>query len=264
MVIYIEYALLENFFLDAILLFLTLISAKIPIKIWRIALSAAIGAVFAVIYPLLRLPDLLFYLLKFSFGFFLCLVVVGRVKTRKEWGRYVLSCIFFFAYSFAFGGALTALTGATLEDRAPIFIVLGGFSFFALCSIFLIKKFYQKRTEYHYIYDCVLIINKKMIKARGFLDSGNTASKNGLPVCFVAPELGFTLWGEEVLNGKDSEEELEITTLGGKKKMPLYLGEVQVYVNGKYRQIQTYFAPSTNIVLREYQVILNRRTMDGE
>jgi hypothetical protein len=264
MVIYIEYALLENFFLDAILLFLTLFSAKIPIKIWRIALSAAIGAAFAVIYPLFRLPDLLFYLLKFSFGFFLCLVAVGRVKTRKEWSCYVLSCVFFFSYSFAFGGALTAVTGATLEEKAPISIVLGGFSIFTLISIFFIKRLYQKRTEYHYIYDCILIINEKIVKVQGFFDSGNTANKNGLPVCFVAPEIGFALWGDEVLNGKAWEEELEITTLGGKKKLPLYLGKVQVCINGKYRQIQTYFAPSTNIVLREYQVILNRRTMDGE
>ncbi len=264
MVIYIEYALLENFFLDGILLFLTLISAKIPVKIWRIALSAALGAVFAIVYPLLQLSTALLYLLKFAFGFFLCLLAVGRVRTKKEWGRYALSCIFFFSYSFAFGGALTALTGATTTDRAPVPLVLGGFAVFTLISLFLIRKIYQKRTEYRYIYDCILIIDKNSVKTLGFFDSGNTACKNGLPVCFVSPEVGFALWGDAVLNGKTSEEELEITTLGGKKKMPLYLGEVQVLMDGKYRQIQTYFAPSTNIVLREYQVILNRKTMDGE
>ncbi len=262
MVIYIEYALLENFFLDGILLFLTLISAKIPVKIWRIALSAAVGAIFAVIYPLLQLSTALYYLLKFTFGFFLCLIAVGRVKTKKEWGRYALGCIFFFSYSFAFGGALTALTDATTQERAPVSLVLGGFAVFTLIVLFLIRKIYQKRTEYRYIYDCILIIDKKSVKTLGFFDNGNAACKNGLPVCFVSPEIGFTLWGDAVLNGKDYAEELEITTLGGKKKLPLYLGEVRVLIDGEYRRIQTYFAPSTNIVLREYQVILNRRILE--
>ena len=128
MVIYVEYALLENLVLDGILLALTLVSAKIPLKFWRVCLSAAVGAAFAVVYPLLKLPTALSYLLKFSVGFLLCFLAVGRVKTKKEWGRYALSCIFFFAYSFAFGGALTALTGATTENRAPASLVLGGFS----------------------------------------------------------------------------------------------------------------------------------------
>ena len=36
----------------------------------------------------------------------------------------------------------------------------------------------------------------KNIKVKGFYDSGNSAEKNGLPVCFVRPDICYDLWGE--------------------------------------------------------------------
>lgn len=261
MVIYIEYALLENFILDGILLLLTLYSIKIPIRIWKVILGACLGAAFAVIYPLLNLTKPLATLLKIAFGAFLCLLAVGRVKTRKEWGRYALGCLCFFAYSFAFGGALTAFSNATIHNRASILFTLLCFLVLSIISIYLIRKFYHKKIEYQYIYDCVLIMKDKTIKTRGFWDSGNAANKNGIPVCFVCMELAFTLWGEAVIEGViKNQDELEITTLGGEKMLPLYLGEI----NLQGRRMQTYFAPSKNIVFREYQVLLNARMLDEE
>ena len=54
MEIYIEYALAENFLLDAMLLWLAMKAAKQEISLWRIVLAAAIGAAFAVAFPLLK------------------------------------------------------------------------------------------------------------------------------------------------------------------------------------------------------------------
>jgi stage II sporulation protein GA (sporulation sigma-E factor processing peptidase) len=265
MVIYIEYALLENFILDGILLLLTLRTVKIPIQIWKVILSACLGAVFAVVYPLLTLSTPLGSLLKITFGAFLCLLVMDRLKTRKQWEKYAFSCLCFFTYSFAFGGALTALSNATAQSRASFFFTISGFIILSVIAHYLLKKLYKKKIEYQYIYDCVLIIGKKAVKTRGFFDSGNAASKNGLPVCFVCMELAFTLWGETVIEGmQENQERLEIDTLGGKKILPLYLGELCFSDGVRDRRIRTYFAPSRNIVFREYQVLLNARIMDEE
>ena len=76
MEIYVEYALAENFLLDAMLLWLALKTARQTIGWGRICLAAALGAVFAVIFPLMRLGNVLAYLLKFAVGLLLCLISV--------------------------------------------------------------------------------------------------------------------------------------------------------------------------------------------
>lgn len=112
MEIYIEYALAENFLLDAMLLWLAMKAAKQEISLWRIVLAAAIGAAFAVAFPLLKTGKTIAYILKFSVGALLCLVAVKG----KGIGRYALTALLFFGFSFALGGALLAVYSAFSID----------------------------------------------------------------------------------------------------------------------------------------------------
>ena len=142
MEIYIEYALLENFLFDGVLLALALFASKTKIRLWRIAVSACVGAVFALLFPLLRLSAFLKTILKISVGFLLCILAFGRLKTKKEWGRCALSAVFFFCFSFGFGGALLGTYGQFQEGgiRAPSLFVFIGFCMLVFASLLLIKK----------------------------------------------------------------------------------------------------------------------------
>ena len=53
MEIYVEYAFLENFLFDYVLLRLAFYAAKIKVKKKKLVLSAACGGVFALLFPLL-------------------------------------------------------------------------------------------------------------------------------------------------------------------------------------------------------------------
>ena len=108
MEIYIEYALAENFLLDAMLLWLSLKAAKQKIIFWRIALASVLGAVFAVVFPLLDVGKAFAYILKFAVGILICLIAVNG----KGIGRYALTALLFFGFSFALGGALLAVYSA--------------------------------------------------------------------------------------------------------------------------------------------------------
>ena len=108
MVVYVEYAFLENFLLDFILLYISMRASRIKTKLWRLFLSAGIGGVFAVVFPLFPLNEGGRYALKWATGFLLCFVAFGEIKGGNAWGRYALSCLFFFFSTFCFGGALTA------------------------------------------------------------------------------------------------------------------------------------------------------------
>ena len=114
MELYIEYAFLENFLFDGALPCLALYASKIKIKWWKVCLSGTIGALFALLFPLLRLPDFLKIILKLTVGALLCLVTAERLKTRKEWGRYALTCILVIA------GAVAFSWGVKKVERIPI------------------------------------------------------------------------------------------------------------------------------------------------
>ena len=92
MEIYIEYALLENFFVDGTLLFLAIVASSQTL-VWRkIILSAFLGAVFAVAFPLLPFPSALLEVGKFLVPLVLCAVAV---KKGKGLGRYALNIYFY-------------------------------------------------------------------------------------------------------------------------------------------------------------------------
>ncbi len=261
MEIYIEYAFLENFFFDGVLLSLSLFAAREKLCFWRIALSATLGGVFAILFPLLKLPVFAGTLLKTAVGMLLCMPLVKRLKTKKEWGRYALICVLFFSLSFLFGGSLLGIyTGFSVSGtgytaaHAPFWAVLLGFAGLSFLTLFLVRKLYAKKAIAGRIYACRVENAGKRIQAEGFLDSGNLAQKNGLPVCFLSPDIFYELFGEEVLKGGGQVcDELAISTLGGVKTVCLYEGEICI----ENTQKRVYFAPSANMISREYQILLH-------
>ena len=257
MVIYIEYAFLENFLFDLALLALALFATKTKIRWWRITLSACVGAGFAILFPLLRLPDFLGTVFKIAVGFLLSMLAFGRLKTKKEWGRYALTSIFFFCFAFGFGGTLLGVYGQFGQEtyRVPSVLVFVGFALLSGSSVLLVRKLYARRAVFQSVYPCVVHSEKKGIETQGFLDSGNLAIKNGLPVCFASPEVIYELFGEEIMAEGVGQvcNEMQITTLSGEKTVPLYKGELEI----EGRKIQVYFAPSKNMIKRDYKILLH-------
>lgn len=264
MVIFVEYAFMQNFLFDGALLCLALVSSKTPIKRRRIVFAAACGGFFALVYPLLTLPVWIGFVLKIAVGLLLCLLAFGRVKTKNEWGRYALSSVLFFFLTFAFGGALSALQTALCLSELPLLAVVGGFCVSCVITSVLIAKIYQKRRAYAFIYLCEARVNGKTRKAYGFLDSGNIASKNGIPVCFVSADVFYELFGDEILfSGGQVCDEMQITTMSGVKKTALRRGEIVVSSGkGKRAEKQVYFALGANMINREYEILLNARIFE--
>ncbi len=267
MVVYIEYAFLENFLFDGALLTLALVASKQKPRWGRISFSAFLGGIFALVFPLLTLPKWLGFCLKIAFGFLLCLFPFPRLQSKKEWGRYALAVSFFFAFTFAFGGALTGLYTSFSLSRLPQSGVIIGFCLLIVLALLFIVKMYEKKRIYRYIYPCLVALNGKKLRADGFFDSGNCALKKGLPVCFLSADFFYDClgaeWAFDKKSGGQVRDEMEITTMSGVKKIPLYLGEIEVKTGGKEEEKRlVYFAPSTNMIQREYKILLNARLFD--
>ncbi len=258
MTVYIEYAFLENFLVDLALLWLSLKAVKEIISLPRLLFSASLGAAFAVIHPLCGFSPAMSMFVKLAVGGLLPMLCFCRIKTKKEWGRYALSVVFFYVFTFLFGGAMTAIFSSAKRRPYLFFLSL---ALLTGLSYSLIAKIYQKRAVFRQIYECTLLFQEQKIKAQGFLDSGNLATKNALPVCFVSVDIFYDLCGEAFfLNEKEGGQvfdEMAISTIVGEKNVVLYQGKICIKTAGEYLEKEVYFAPSTNMITKEYKVLLH-------
>ena len=263
MTVYIEYALIENFLYDYVLLRLAFFASREKTKWYKAAFSALLGAAFALLCPFIRLPSALFLLLKIGVGLLLCLLSFGRLKGKKGWGRYAFTSLCFFLLTFSFGGALQAFSGRSSLPPQAVFV---GFVCLSAAVTVGIRKLYQKRAVHAFIYPCTLVSGRKEVRASGYYDSGNRAAKNGVPICFVSPDLLYELFGSETLEeGGTVCDETQIQTVSGSKKARLYKGELRIEISReKSMRITVYFSPSANMILREYKVLLNAAVLEGE
>ena len=243
MELYIEYVFLENFILDGVLLALSAYSVKVKCSYWRICFSAMLGAVFAILFPLLHLPKILRACLKVSMGCLLCMPLVGKLKSRRAWERYGLVTAVFLGLSFGFGGAILGVYQGFVggEDgfsmvRAPSYAVFLAFSVVSLGCIVLVKRLYRRKVHVDNLYACVIRHGGKRVKTDGFLDSGNTAVKNGFPVCFLSADLLYDVWGEWLFSTKVRGQvcdEMKISTITGERIISVYLGDIVVKIEEK-------------------------------
>lgn len=266
MEIYIEYVFIENFLYDFVLLWLAFYSTRVKTRWYCLTASACLGGVFALVFPLLHLPMSLLTVLKLTVGALLCLLAFGKISTRKGWGRYLLTTVLFYAFSFGFGGTLLVVYDVLPSgEKIPSGWVFLGFAVLSLVGIWLGKRLYARRMLFRRVYACTVSAGEGRISAEGFYDSGNLAEKNGLPVCFLSPSLFYELFGTEILKGRGQVfDEMSISTLAGVKKIPLYQGKIEVKLDGQTIVKDTYFSPSKHMIGREYAVLINGRLMEWE
>ena len=274
MEIYVEYAFIENFLLDVSLYYLALKFLKFPIKIKCVLLGGLLGAIFAVCYPILKLYAFcLAEILRVGMPFVICLCSFKRGVFKNDRGRYALSVLSFYVLSFAFAGGVYGVCAIFNLDYAYVGgIIVGaplgvcfsvGVGFFVFVKKF-VKEIYKRKIKTEFFYKCELTLNGKRVRTDGFVDSGNLASKNGKPVCFVTPDLFFELVGLET--SSLAMDELAVSTVLGNKKIKIFfLDEIKIYCDGGENIIsKPYCAVKTLTGTREYKVLLGAWALEGQ
>ncbi len=225
---------------------------------------AAVGASFAVLFPLLKLPAFLGGALKTSVGLLLPLLAsAGRGGGRKK--RTPLVVVAFFAFTFTFAGALLFGESGVFGERLPPHAVGILFLAFLCVGARSIERLYRRRAVARNIYPCVVRIGEKQAKTDGFWDSGNLATKEGVPVCFLSADILYDLCGDSLIFPKERGQvcdEMQICTQSGEKTIPVYRGQVRVETGGESSWREVYFARATNMIQREYKLILHSRSLE--
>ena len=241
MEIIIEYVLLDNFLIDALLLSLALKTLHQPISKWGIILASAFGAGFAVVSPLMNVAGVLAIFLKFLIAFVMSFIVCFSFK------RILPRFLLFTLYTFAFGGGLIAIftfMGIQVYDAMYIGYVstlpLGTIlvSIFIFCAICfrLIRYLSNRKTWENSVSIGIEILGKTKI-VRGFVDTGNTLKNREGKSIVVLPERELKFWFDThtrmaLLIGKTNGlglknvDTITVNSLGGNYKMLVFDAEI--------------------------------------
>ena len=164
--VYLDSLLLLNFILDYLLLLLTGHAAGAPLRRWRMALAAALGAVYA---GALFFPGLGFLshpLLRVCAGVVMVLISYGGCR------QLLRLIVLFFAFSAALGGGLYALSlmGVTVILE-PQYILL--FAAAAYCLLSLAGRQIARHGPKE-LKRVVVHVGQRSAKLTALVDSGNT------------------------------------------------------------------------------------------
>lgn len=232
MQVYAELALIENFCMDFTLLFAAKTVSKTPSSVKRLCVAAAMGACFAVVYPLIKMPAALGVAVKLISGLALCLIG-GRVKPLKAYLKFTAA---FFIFSALLAGGLIGLFALTgwealegggfLISSVPIGIPLFGALLIILGAKNLAARL-SKNCKNNVI--CRIYAGQLQAEVSGFFDSGNKVFSRGEPVC-VFPKSAL----EKILTAVRINENVKIHTVAGSKIMEVFTAdELEIDFGGK-------------------------------
>lgn len=255
MTVYLEYAILDNFIMDFLLLFCAAVTLKIPFKKRRIALGAAVGTATALCS--VNLQGFWAYCAKALCLFLMCVCAVGFGK-KLFW--FVLLTL---AYTFITGGAIVGIfhlcnvpfhakNGFCYNMSVPLFVYLLGVAFAVFLCYCLAQFVKQTKTVAPHLKK-VQVILQKTYRVTGFCDSGNTVRCNGLPVCFVTKKFGNVsqYFAQQILSGVS--QQVQISTLTGTRNVTAV--QARLRVDGVTRAV--YLALPAQRCKTHYELLLS-------
>ena len=180
MEMYIEDALINTTFVNAVILFLTQYSLKIKFKFWKTLLLSVFGSIYSLVLNCFNFYPIALFLLKICCGLIICTFMVPQFNIKN----FITYFLIFISFTFLLGGfsyAVLFFIGGkdySLEDISKnssyvfsiIYLLLAIYIWFLIT---LIKNFYKKQKFQNFIYNIKIFCNNKNYFLKGYLDTGN-------------------------------------------------------------------------------------------
>lgn len=253
MTVYIEIAFLDNFTMDAVILWAASYTLQKRCAPARIVVGAAIGACMAILTSLTS--GGFSFVLKAMTLLLMCVATVGLGK-RLFW----FICLVL-AYTFVLGGAIAAVFELLCIDyslgyysaKIPLFVFFIGVLIAFFCC-YAVKEYLAVRKKIQpYLRQITVCFGDSAVAACGFCDSGNTLTHNGVPVCFVTAGLcGFKeYFARQVLSS--NAVQIRVFTIAGEATVTAIEGKI----SGGGAVVDVLLALPLRRCPSEYDVILN-------
>lgn len=232
MQVYIELAAVENFCMDFTLLFAAKLAVKNTASYLRIALASALGAAFAVVFPLFKMGAVWSVAVKILSGFLICLIA-GRYKGLKSYFKF---SFVFLAFTALLGGALIGIFSLAglgylsgegfILSKIPIGIPLFGSLMIIIGARKLAARLRKTSKE---TVTMKVYVDGECAEVKGFFDSGNKVYCRGAPVSIIPNETA-----EKIIDQSRIKDGVKIHTVAGSKTIKIFTADsVEIDVGGK-------------------------------
>lgn len=240
MKVYVEYAVIDNFVMDYLILRLTVVGVSDKSSIKKRVLSSLIGTVFAVYLPLLSLSVAAEIFLKILTA----LLMVFFVAEYESVKAYVKRLVLFFVYTVVFGGAVYAFSGLigvrfdpitnAYGGKFPLFAMLiaGALVFFVTYKILM--AIFGRKAVVPFLRNCYIFADGQKIQAYGLIDSGNSILCGEDYVCVASKSLARKLC---VCGLPEKYKKVVFSTAVGDSFMRVYTFDKICVINGKKQNI---------------------------
>jgi len=195
MEIYIEYVLIDNLVINALILLCVKNSLKLKSSWLRIFLSSLTGTIVAILLPLFNIDSWLLIIIKLALGVVMVLILSKYFRFKEFLFSFLLFLLFTILLVGAcivtllsFGTSLEMLTMGAYDIFVPLGVILLIVAVYVYIIVGTAKYLYRKKDLDPFIKEVEIIINGKSYNFKGFLDSGNKLCdrKTGLPVIIVS------------------------------------------------------------------------------
>ena len=193
MVVYVEQVVIDNLIINYILLMLVSLCLKEKTKKSKLVFASMTGTVFAVVFPLFNVGGLLLIILKILLGLVIIMIAFTYITMKK----YLLEFFVFVFLTAIFGGVCFAFLISIdpeiqLQNGTFVYSVNIPLGIFVLLIAFISKLIFDisgvldcKMQTRKLEYDMIITKDKKILRIKAFLDTGNLLTENGKPVIII-------------------------------------------------------------------------------
>lgn len=231
MIVYIEYVLIDNFVIDYLMLKATFTTTGKRYKKGRLFLCAFLGAIIALVFPLIKVHSVILIAIKVLSGI-LIILISNDYQKKKD---FYVHALLFFGYTFLTGGVIIGvfnILGLNYSSEISIALMVIPVYFVLSACIHVIKFIYRRKDVLRAVYDVEILAYGIVLKGRGFLDTGNGLFDGDNPVIFC--EKGFAKRFFDGHLGQIKLKKITVNTVNGSaQKIAFQIDEIKIYIDGK-------------------------------
>ena len=265
MLVYIEYAVIENLIIDYFLLKTSLYFSRANYKWYKILFAVCLGTAFAIVLPLININNKIAFFIKI-------LIAISIVYISGEYNNiksYILTLNLFLLLTFLTGGGVIAILyllnmdyilvgGEIVNQGFPVSVIIGGAFIITTIVLRVGKSIYRKKDLVPFMQKCQIVVGGRGICLNGFIDTGNRLydDKRGCPIIvissFVAEKYNLTPYLTEKTG------DIKYSTISGQSLMPIYkLSGIILYQNGSILYKSASLGITKNTYDKNYDIILH-------
>ena len=231
MTVYVEYVIIDNLIIDYLLLRATFALTALNPSRRRLFLCSLLGAMVALVYPLVSQNQLLSIVIRLLTG---CLMVVLAYNFNC-FRAFFINLVIFVCLTFLTGGAIIGIYNIfDLDYSSEISIALMFLPVYLIIKVIssVMHYVYSQKTVVSNLFETEISLNGKVVKCKGFMDTGNAVYYQNRPVIVCGKQFFNQFIDQNFYKIKTTK--ITLTTVSGQTQcLAVEMEKIVIYFSDK-------------------------------